>query len=1077
MRGLRFSLMQKFGLLVIGFVGAMAIVIAMSYNTSKRVTTRLQQVEFAALRQHTEAFHLIDDFDEVSSLFADAITQGDPNLLRATLKPHESFLIHAERLLRTMPETAPTDLRNIPERFIEYYMTTWQTADMVLQPENDGNETERLTEQEIAERQQIVTALEKGLITDLNQLAIVRAKEVALSLSETAREAHMQWLKAFVIGVMAILLLVIGLTIVIRRIVSPIKSLSLAVAEVATGNFDSKIEVQSQAHDEVGDLVVSFNAMTEGLIKTTVSKRYVDNIIRSMSDTLIILGENGTIKGINQATLDLLGYAEADLRDKPFDAILDQETTNEDSIRDLITGGSVTNVEKTYITRDGTGIPMLFSSSVMRDDEGKFEGLVCVAQNIAERKTAEGEVRKARDAAERANQELRETNRHLEEAHLYAKEMAAQAEMANAAKSEFLAVMSHEIRTPLNGILGFSQLLMEDQTLRGEHRDFVETIHSSGSALLAVINDILDFSKIEAGKMELETIDFDLLSCVESVGEVLGHRAIEKGLELSCFADPEVPARLRGDPGRIRQILLNLAGNAIKFTEKGEVTVRARLESESPDKAVIRFEVTDTGIGIPKSRLGVIFDRFTQVDSSTTRQYGGTGLGLAICKRFVQMMGGRIGVQSEEGEGSTFYFIIEFKLQKGSSSTVHVARAVNVEGLRVLIVDDNITSRCLLKETVKHWKMVPTAVDGGQAALEALERAGQTGQPFSLAIIDARMPEVDGFALAERIQASPEANKPTIIMLTSAGRCGDGARCRELGIAAYLTKPMKQKDLWDAVMMALGTQQIGEKQPSLITQHSLREGRRSLRILVAEDSQVNMKLVVRMLEKRGHRVFMAKNGKEAVAAIEMQSFDLVLMDVQMPVMDGFEATAGIREREKTTGFHIPIIAMTAHAFRGDRDRCMEAGMDEYVSKPIRPHDLFETIKKLVPASAKIKMAINKARQAEDVIDLVGATARLEGDVKLLKDIAGLFLDECPRLLAKLKDAVDRRDSEVIERTAHTIKGSVSNFVAVNAMQAAQKLEQMGRAGSLDDADEACRELEHEIGRLMPALAALGRESA
>jgi PAS domain S-box-containing protein len=801
----------------------------------------------------------------------------------------------------------------------------------------------------------------------------------------------------------------------------------------------------------------------------------VDNIISSMTDSLVIVSEDGTITKVNEATLRLLGYEELELIGRPFGLIMMEKLVGHDEPGGSAHVDSFSNIERHYVAKDGTKIPMLFSISVMRTDEGVIEGRVCVAQDITHRKAAEEELQRAKDAAEEANKKLRETNRNLEEATIYAKEMAAQAESANAAKSEFLAMMSHEIRTPLNGILGFSQLLLEDKSLNPEQQDFVNTIYGSGTALLGVINDILDFSKIEAGKMELECIDFDLVGVVEGIGDVLSHRAAEKGLELTCFVDPQVPTRLRGDPGRLRQMLLNLAGNAVKFTERGEVTVEAKLDKETAERAEIRFEVRDTGIGVPADRQAQIFDRFTQVDGSTTRKYGGTGLGLAIVKRFVEMMGGGIGLVSEENKGSLFHFTLGFPIQKSPAFEMPSPGAVNVEGLPVLIVDDNATSRRLLSEMATSWGMRPSLANGGPAALDLMQQAKQDGKEFELAIIDARMPEMNGFALVEAMNNAEDLYNPTVIMLTSAGKVGDGARCRELGISGYLMKPAKKSDLWDAIMIALGNPPDNGQEPELITQHSLRENRRSLIVLVAEDSPVNMKLIARLLEKRGHTVTKAESGRGVLRALEKGRFDLILMDIQMPEMDGLEATATIREREKSTGEHIPIVAMTAHAMKGDRERCLDAGMDAYVSKPVRAGELFETIETVAPTGVRSGIGMPDEVGSSEVIDWDAAIKHFEGDVELMKEIAGMLLEEGPVLMDQMKEALDRCDSNALERAAHTIKGSVGNFIAKPAFLAAQRVEQIGRDGNMGEAQEACTALERELDRLMPALATLGRD--
>jgi PAS domain S-box-containing protein len=1072
----RFPLKAKFGLLLVGFIAAMGIVIGISYSTSRKVTAHLREIEFSALQQHSETFRLVDSFKEVSRYFAEAMESNDSALLDEAQRPKALFLIHAERLTRTMPMSAPKELRNISVDFIDYYAAAVDYINTInRQKAPDGAADSPLSEEEAVLRSKEITAMEKDLLGSLNQIAVLRAKQVALSLSKTAREAQEQWLKAFVSGFLGLTLLMSFLVIVIRRIVTPIKLLSEAAAQVAKGDFEHRIEVPLSSRDEVGELVVSFNDMTEGLIRTTVSKRFVDNIISSMTDSLVIVSEDGKIAKVNEATLRLLGYEEPELIGRPFGLIMMEDPIGTDGPGEAVHADSLSNIERHYVAKDGTKIPMLFSSSVMRTDEGVIEGRVCVAQDITRRKAAEEELQRAKDAAEDANKKLRETNRNLEEATIYAKEMAAQAESANAAKSEFLAMMSHEIRTPLNGILGFSQLLLEDKCLNPEQRDFVNTIYGSGTALLGVINDILDFSKIEAGKMELECIDFDLVGVVEGIGDVLSHKAAEKGLELTCFVDPQVPTRLRGDPGRLRQMLLNLAGNAVKFTERGEVTVEAKLVKETAERAEIRFEVRDTGIGVPADRQAQIFDRFTQVDGSTTRKYGGTGLGLAIVKRFAEMMGGSIGLASEEDKGSLFHFTLEFRIQKVPAFEMPTPGAVNVEGLPVLIVDDNASSRRLLSEMAASWGMRPSLASGGLAALDLMQTAKQDGKEFELAIIDARMPEMDGFALVEAINCADDLYNPTVIMLTSAGKIGDGARCRELGISGYLMKPAKKSDLWDAIMIALGNPPNNGKEPELITQHSLRENRRSLAVLVAEDSPVNMKLIVRLLEKRGHTVTKAESGRGVLRALEKGRFDLILMDIQMPEMDGLEATATIREREKATGEHIPIVAMTAHAMKGDRERCLDAGMDAYVSKPVRAGELFETIETVAPNGVRSGIGMPDDVESSEVIDWDAAIKHFEGDVELMKEIAGMLLEEGPILIELMKDALSRCDSNGLERAAHTMKGSVGNFVAKPAFLAAQRVEQIGRDGNMSEAQEACTALERELDRLMPALAALGRD--
>jgi len=709
-----------------------------------------------------------------------------------------------------------------------------------------------------------------------------------------------------------------------------------------------------------------------------------------------------------------------------------------DERRLLRTGEGVIGKEEKETWPDGHVTWAFTTKLPLRDKNGQIIGTFGISTDITKQKHAEEALRQARDAAEAASK----------------------------AKSAFLANMSHEIRTPMNAVIGMTELVL-DTDVTDDQREYLTMVLESADSLLSIINDILDFSKIEAGKFDLDCFEFDIRENLGDTMRSLAIRARKNELELVYDIRPEVPEVLVGDANRLRQIIVNLVGNAIKFTEHGEVVLTVERQSRDGDTVELDFSVCDTGIGIAEHQREMIFHEFEQADGSTTRKYGGTGLGLAIASRLVELMGGQIGVESEKGKGSTFYFTARFQVGQPQTRPPKRIHHEGVIGMRALVVDDNQTNRRILCEMMFNWQMNPVGAASGAEAIKKMRDAAAAGKPYSLVVTDANMPEMDGFSLAEQIRQDRDLAGAIIMMLTSGDRFGDVARCRELGITTHLMKPVKQSDLFDAIAEAVGVVETEESQPPG-EEDAKRAIPTGLRVLLAEDSLVNQKLAVGLLSKRGNTVVVANNGREAVETLSGESFDLVLMDVQMPEMDGLEAAAAIRRVEKTTGGHIPIVAMTAHALKGDRQRCLDAGMDDYISKPVRADEMFATIARALGQTSEAESSDGPPPET-DRPDWDVALRTTGGDRELLKEVIRAYQEESPRCLSQLRSAAAGGDADAVRRAAHILKGSMRYFGARRAYDVAYEIEKMGIDGKLDGLKAPLAELESMLEEMTPRM--------
>ena len=747
-------------------------------------------------------------------------------------------------------------------------------------------------------------------------------------------------------------------------------------------------------------------------------------------------------------------------------------------VQEIFAGGRLYDVEYRVLHGDGRVTYVAERGQVTRDERGDPVRLSGISWDITRRREMEESLRLAVGEAEVANRELEQAARR-------ANELALEAEAANRAKSAFLANMSHEIRTPMNGVIGMTALLL-DTRLDEEQRDYATTVQNSAEALLTVINDILDFSKIEAGKLDIETLDFNLRATVEDTCDLPAMHAAAKGLELTALVEADVPSALRGDPGRLRQVLTNLLGNGIKFTERGEVELTVALVTETEEDVCLRFAVRDTGIGIAPEKQEALFEAFTQADVSTTRRYGGTGLGLTISRSLVALMGGELGVESVPGEGSTFWFTARFERQDPALlEAAEAARPVEVAGVRVLAVDDNPTNRRVVAGMLDAWRCRHAEVGGAQAALDAMHAACAEGDPFRVVILDMMMPDMDGEELGTLIKRDPELRAADLVMMTSMGARGDAGRLEALGFAAYLTKPVKQSQLFDCLMVVLHRHEFAEPVPAprIVTRHALADRRRrAVRVLVAEDNAVNRRVVLRTLEKLGYRADAVDNGAEAVEALAARRYDVVLMDVQMPEVDGLEATRTVRDPASPVLDHaVPVVALTAHARAEDREQCLEAGMDDYLSKPIRPDELASVLSRWTRPDEADEAALGRpvasraaeAAGAPPAFDPAVLLGLLGGDREAVAEIVAEYAADAPRRLTELREALAAGDAELVRRQAHTLKGASANVGAEALREAALGLEQAAAAGDLGDGELLVAGIDGELERALQAARAEG----
>jgi two-component system, sensor histidine kinase and response regulator len=809
----------------------------------------------------------------------------------------------------------------------------------------------------------------------------------------------------------------------------------------AHDDLERRVEKRTrQLQDEIGERKRTEQALED-------REGFLNSLIENIPVAIVAVNVDDTVQMCNPAFENLFLYSQKAILGQLFAPLVTNPELREElesNRKSLARGESIHSITR-RCRSDGSLVDVeVFSVPLGR--VGNRSGALLLYQDITKRMLAEQDMRQAKEAAESASK----------------------------AKSEFLANMSHEIRTPMNGILGMTELTL-DTHLDPEQRDYLAMVKTSADSLLVLLNDILDFSKIEAGRLDLDVAAFPLRKSIGETMKTLGLRAHQKSLELAWRVDPAVPENLLGDLGRLRQVIVNLIGNSVKFTERGEVLLHVKKIAQSALGIELHFSVSDTGIGIAKEKQAAIFEAFTQADSSTTRLYGGTGLGLGITTRLIEMMGGKIWVESELGRGSTFHFTGRFEMDERQPNEVESWDPEILQGRSVLIVDDNKTNRIILIEMLTQWGIRSQAVDSAASALTALRTLPAGEAQFDLIITDLHMPEIDGLGLVEQVRETAELRHIPVFMLSSGGTPRDRERCRELNIAAYFSKPVDPSELLDALLRELAKIKLESTDKILVQQPN---ERRALRILVAEDNAVNRLLARKLLEKHGNSVIVVENGRQAIEAIARERPDLALIDVQMPVMDGLEAIRIVRVSEQSSGLHLPMIALTAHAMKGDRERCLDAGADEYLTKPIRASELFAALDRINNLADRAKSSLPivhtaapSASSLPAVLDLAGALSRI-GNKETLEELARLFTSESPKLMQEIRQSLAGADALALERSAHSLQGSLASLGAPGIARAAEELQKLARSGHWIAAQAVYADMATQVARLYSEISIL-----